>query len=308
METPAVVVSPKEETGRGIQLPRGVFGGAYRISAPLIRHSLLTSRSKGGVGKHLSDGWSLNFAVGCTHACPFCYVDEIHKRFGKGRYGDAVLQKWGDYLLLPDNLDEAIEATPWKRWSGKEAMMSSTHDPYLPNLATAARKILGNALPEGVKICLQTRSFLVTKDLALLAEYSGQVRLQVSIATMNRDLARIIEPRVPLPQARIDILRRARDAGLNIGVIIAPILPPVRVRPDVPDDIRDIVEHLEDLEPEHVYGESLHVRGQNLKLLEQALGEEIRLTSGFDRGIARSFHEELRKSGLRGTWWYEHKA
>ena len=303
-----MVVSPKEEAVRGIQLPRGVVGGTYRVSSPLIRHSLLTSRSKGGVGKQLSDGWSLNFAVGCTHACPFCYVDEIHKRFGKGRYGDAVLQKWGDYLLLPSNLDEAIEATPWKRWSGKEAMMSSTHDPYLPNLATAARKILEHALPEGVKICLQTRSFLVTRDLALLAEYPGQVRLQVSIATMNRDLARIIEPRVPPPEARINILRRARDSRLNIGVIIAPILPPVRVRPDVPDDIRDIVEHLEDLEPEHVYGESLHVRGQNLKLLEQALGERIRVTSGFDRGIARSFHEELRKSGLRGTWWYEHKA
>ena len=253
----------------------------------------------------MSDGWSLNFAVGCTHACPFCYVDEIHKRFGRQRYGTAVLETWGNYLLIPENLDEAVLATPWEHWSGREAMMSSTHDPYLPKLAGAARKILEHALPAGVRICLQTRSFLVTKDLAFLARYADQVRLQVSLATMNRDLARIIEPRVPPPESRIEILSRARDAGLSVGVILAPIIPPVRVRPNVPEDIRNMVEHLEDLKPDHVYGECLHVRGQNLKLLEQALGEKVRVSPGFDRGISKTFHEELLKSGLHGTWWYE---
>jgi len=112
-----------------VHLPASVAGGTFRTTPPLIRKSKLTSRSNGGVGKQLSDGWSLNFAVGCTHGCPFCYVDEIHKRFGQSRYGEVVLQKWGDYLLLPGNLDDAIEKTPWRRWSGKEVMMSSTHHP-----------------------------------------------------------------------------------------------------------------------------------------------------------------------------------
>jgi hypothetical protein len=67
-----------------------------------------------------------------------------------------------------------------------------------------------------------------------------------------------------------------------------------------------MIVELEDLAPEHVYGESLHVRGQNLKLIEEDLGERVRVTPGFDRGIAKAFHEELRKSGLSGTWWYEH--
>jgi DNA repair photolyase len=289
-----------------IQLPAGVTGGTYRVSAPLIRRSRLTSRSNGGVGKQLSDGWCLNFAVGCSHACPFCYVDEIHKRFGRGRYGDAVLQKWGDYLLTPENLDEAIERTPWARWAGREAMMSSTHDPYLPKLAGSARKILEHALPAGVHICLQTRSFLVTKDFDLLAKYSKQLRLQVSIATMDRDFARLIEPRVPPPEARVEILRSARNAGIPTGVILAPIFPPTKTRPDVIADIQAMAQVLEEIEPDHIYGESLHVRGQNLRLLDRALDERIRVTAGFDRGIAKVFHEELRKSGLKGTWWYEH--
>ena len=301
----AVESLDRTRSAHKIHLPASVAGGTYRTTPPLIRQSKLTSRSNGGVGKQLSDGWSLNFAVGCTHGCPFCYVDEIHKRFGQGRYGEVVLEKWGDYLVLPENLDDAIEKTPWRRWAGKEVMMSSTHDPYLPTLAPAARKLLEHALPAGVKICLQTRSFLVTKDLDLLAKYRGQVRLQVSIATMDRDFARLIEPRVPSPEARLEVLRQAREAGLDVGVILAPIFPPLRIRPDVVDDLTRSAEALKPLRPDHIYGESLHIRGQNLRLLKEGLGESVRITPGFDTGIAKVFHQKLQRAGLKGTWWYE---
>ncbi len=103
--------------------PPDVVEGTYTCSPPLIRPSRLTSRERGGVGKDLSGGWSLNFAVGCTHGCPFCYVDSIHKRFGVSRYGRAVMRRWGDYFLVPGNLDEVIERTPWGRWRGKEVMI-----------------------------------------------------------------------------------------------------------------------------------------------------------------------------------------
>jgi DNA repair photolyase len=300
------VLAVTERSDRpAVNVPNGVVTGSYRASIPLIRKSRLTTKANGGVGKHLSDGWCLNFAVGCTHACPFCYVDEIHKRFGVGRYGEAVRQRWGDYLLVPENLEEAIEATPWAKWSGTEVMMSSTHDPYLPKLAVAAHEILERALPVGVDVCLQTRSFLVTKDLDLLSEYADQIRLQVSIATMNRDFARLIEPRVPPPEARIEVLRRAKEAGLSLGVILAPIFPPTARRPDVIQDLSAMAQALEDLQPDHIYGESLHIRGQNLRLVEDALGEPVRVTPGFDRGVSRLFHQELRKSGLKGTWWPE---
>src|SRR2546428_11676731 len=224
-----------------IHLPAGVVGGTYKASIPLIRPSKLTSRQNGGVGKQLSDGYCVNFAVGCSHGCDFCYVDEIHKRFGRIRYGDAVLERWGNYMLVPSNLQDVIERTPWGRWNGKEAMMSSTHDPYLPTIAQWARKILEAALPEGVEFCVQTRSLLVVRDLDLLAKYRKQVRLQVSIATMNRDLGRLIEPRVPPAEARIDLLRKAKGAGLDVGVILAPIFPPVQARPDAQEDVKDLV-------------------------------------------------------------------
>ncbi len=301
-----VHVPPPTDRGQlldNLRVPPTVAEGTYRCSPPLIRPSKLTSKENGGVGKNLSEGWNLNFAVGCTHACPFCYVDAIHKRFGNGRYGEIVQNTWGNYFLIPENLDEAIEKTPWDRWDGKEAMMSSTHDPYLPKLAIAARRILERALPAGVRICLQTRSFLVTQDLDFLSEYRDQIRLQVSIATMNRDLSRKIEPRVPSPEKRLEILRRAKDRGLPIGVILAPIFPPTADRPDFVTDLMELIQHLEAIEPDHVYGESLHVRGMNVQLLEESLGQEVFLGRGFDSAAERVFYRELAEVGLKGTWW-----
>src|SRR3990170_371025 len=287
-------------------LPTGVAGGTYRISPPLIKPSRLTSKGKGGVGKDLSDGWCLNFAVGCSHGCDFCYVDEIFKRFGRKRYGDLVLKRWGDYMRIPENLEQAIQETPWQKWKGQEVMMSSTHDPYVPVLANWTRRILESALPAGVRFCIQTRSFLATRDFDLLTEYRNQVRLQVSIATMNADFATSIERRVPPSEARLEILRRAKRAGLETGVILAPIFPPMDARPDADEDLKELIEAIARIGPDHVYGESLHPRGQNLRLVEEDLGQTVPATDGFDRRIARAFHRHLANVGMKGTWWYEH--
>src|SRR5207249_11945553 len=101
--------------------------------------------------------------------CHYVNDEEQHKKNRSTTYGQAVLHRMGNYLPLPGNLYEANESPPWKKWRGKEVMMSSTHDPYLPTLAHAARRILEHALPAGVDVCLQTRSFLVTKDIDFLS-------------------------------------------------------------------------------------------------------------------------------------------
>jgi DNA repair photolyase len=300
---------PQEVLGRSKSVVRGpdtiIKRGAYRCTVPLIRPSKLASRDNGGIGKDLSEGWCLNFAVGCTHGCPFCYVDSIHKRFGNSRYGKLVLRRWGDYFLMPENLDDAIERTTWERWKGKEVMMSSTHDPYLPELAPKTRKILKLALPAGVRICLQTRSCLVSRDLDFLADYSDQVRIQVSVATFDTKLHRLVEPRVPSPKRRLNMLKKAKEKGLKVGVILAPIFPPVRVRQDVRKDLRRVAQSLAEISPDHIFGESFHVRGENVRLVERVLGESLSETDGFDDVAGFVFRGELESVGLKGIWWPE---
>ncbi len=284
---------------------RGIAMRPYKCTIPLIRTSKLTSRDRGGIGKELSEGWCLNFAIGCTHGCPFCYVNAIHRRFGPCRHGDIVLRKWGSYLLTPDNFDEAIDRTRWEKWRGKEVMLSSTHDPYIPELREMTRRILERALPAGVRFCIQTRSYHMTRDLELLSQYRDQVRVQVSIASMNERLARAIEPRVPPPAKRLQVLKMAKAYGITTGAIVAPVLPSISFRKDVKGDIRRVADALAETGVDLVYGESLHLRGGNISSVEEAIGEPILTPEGFDELVASDFRSEMARIGVRATWWPE---
>jgi DNA repair photolyase len=280
-----------------MRLPLGTVGGEYRIKPPLIKPSRLSAKSS---GKDLSQGWAVNFAIGCTHACPFCYVSSI--------WDGRVKEKWGNYLFLPSNLEEAVEETDWGRWAGEEVLMSSTHDPYLPQLADGARKILNAGLPVGVRFCIQTRNPLAARDIPLMVQFKERVRLQISIATMDLGFARLIEPRVPTPEARLGLLEKAADAGLRTGVIIAPVFPPTDQRPDWREDLEAVFERLAVIKPDMVYGECLHFRGGNLSLLAEAGVKVDRKTLYvFDGQAGAVFQQLLQKHGLKGVWWYEYR-
>lgn len=282
-----------------------IFYGSYKINAPLIKPSKLTYVENGGIGKELSDGWAINYAIGCTHACRFCYVDSIHKRYGEKRVGKKVYKAWGNYFFIPDNIDQAIVDTNWSKWSGKEVMMASTHDPYLPQLLPTTRKILEKALPEGVNFCIQTRSPLVMRDFDLMKKYKTQIRIQVSVTSLNSEFCRLIEPRVSPTESRFKVLENAKKLGLNTGIIVAPVFPSIKVRPSPSEDLKHIFERLIKLRPNHIYGESLHIRGSNMGEIEMALGEKPEL-EGFDKKIEKEFYRLLNLYGLKGKWWKEY--
>jgi DNA repair photolyase len=280
----------------------------YQIKPPLVRESRLTTRDRGGVGKPLSTGYVANFAIGCTHACPFCYVDSIHKSLVVKIHPEAGLG-WGEYLLIPEphSFEKALRETPWRKWRGELVLMSSTHDPFLPQLVPYAKAILEAGLKHGVHFLIQTRSLNALQVLPLLARYRGQVIFQVSIATLNEELRRLIEPHVPPATARLAMLRRAKELGLRTGVIIAPILPPVKQRPDVEADLDAIMRELASIGVDQVFGEMLHIRGQNIARLEEILGERLVINKELDRQLGNLFETLLNKYGLNGEYWYEYQ-
>jgi DNA repair photolyase len=293
--------------------------GYYEIKPPLIKPSALTASKS---GKELSDGYALNYAIGCTHACRFCYVDAIHRRFTRSRLlkkkenadtntntnVDAnvsiIDRPWGMYMLIPtkESFWYALMNTEWYRWKGKEVMLSSTHDPYLPELYDYTRKILEVSLPYGVRYCIQTRSLLVRKDFDLLLRYKEQIRLQYSIMTLNLKLSRLLEPRVPSPYARLRLLKEASSLGLKVGVIIAPIFPIEGWK----EDLEMLFKELSTINGNiTVYGEILHRRGSNLKYIKElgiSIPEDL---EDFDRQVGSHFEALLAKYNLEGRYWYE---
>ena len=287
---------------------QAVLTGKYLTSIPVVKPSRLTSKERGGIGKNLSEGWAANFAIGCTHACTFCYVDSIHRRYRSKALGFEGTP-WGSYLFIPDNIEEAIESTKWSSWANKEVMLSSTHDPYLPSLAKHTRRILELALPAGVRFCIQTRSPLVLRDFPLIEQFRDMVRVQVSIATMDRRFARAIEPRVAPPDARLRILVEAKAHAIRAGIIIAPVFPPMHLRKDPESDVERLIGRLAEIKPDHIFGESLHARGSNLVHTERCIGEPISasLLRDFDRSFECIFKKMLHRNGLEGEWWPEHR-
>jgi len=295
--------------------------GYYEIKPPLIKPSALTASKS---GKELSDGYALNYAIGCTHACRFCYVDAIHKRFTRSRLlkkekekenngkntntiADAGIitdRPWGMYMLIPtkESFWYALMNTEWYRWKDKEVMLSSTHDPYLPELYDYTRKILETSLPYGVRYCIQTRSLLVRKDFDLLLRYKEQIRLQYSIMTLNLTLYRLLEPRVPSPYARLRLLKEASTLGLKVGVIIAPIFPIEGWK----EDLEMLFKELSTINGNiTIYGEILHRRGSNLRYIKElgiSIPEDL---EDFDRQVGSHFEALLAKYNLEGRYWYE---
>jgi DNA repair photolyase len=150
------------------------------------------------------------------------------------------------------------------------------------------------------------------RDLSLLSTYRNQIRLQVSIATLDEKFAEIVEPRAPSPIARFEILKKAKEAGLTTGIIVAPVFP----KKDWRKDVQEILEKAAEYRIEQVYGEALHVRGINLDYIKEAFSEakeylELFETLNpssllkFDRKAGQWFDALLKTYNLKGRWWYE---
>jgi len=281
----------------------------YTSKRPLVGKSKLTRKEAGGIGKDLSDGYTINMALGCTNGCPFCYVDEIIQKFHAKRHD--IVGPWGDYLLVRKDIREMASRTNWEKYRDKEILMSSTHDPYLPCLRGYTRDVLQAALPHGVRFRIQTREIGFIEDDDLFKAYPNQVQVQVSVCTWNEALRKVVEPRIFPTRARLRALRDVQ--GVRKGVIMAPLIPSCEVRCAARFDIiqvaKDIKEHIPDIV--HVYAEALHVRGENLSRMNALLGADWTKASlaKWDEEAAGVFYAvmgDLCIPFTAATYWREH--
>jgi len=250
-------------------------------------------------GKNLTeDCLAVNFAIGCTHGCLFCYVQRIDQLWGR------ATGRWGEYLYLKPGLEHLIAEAPWGRYAGKEVLMSSAHDPYLPELYLQGwpRRILEAGLRVGVRFRILTRSILVRHDFDVMERHRGQVLLMMSIPTLDRELTRRTEPKAPPPDLRLQALAETRECGIEVGVVVAPIIPIGGWR----RRLEELFVAISELGPRLVYGEMLHARGENLERLCREAGICVRPTRRLDEEVGRHFERLLREYGFHGSYWYEY--
>ncbi|MEC9072204.1 MAG: PA0069 family radical SAM protein, partial [Myxococcota bacterium] len=169
--------------------------------------------------------WSLNPYRGCYHACAYCYARPGHQYLGLGAGTDFDRK----LMVKPRAAALLREAFEKKSWRGETIAFSGVTDCYQPLEASygLTRACLEVCLEYHQPVSLITKSSLVERDIDLLRELNQVASCQVvlSVPFFDAETARAIEPGAPSPARRLKTIRTLAEAGIPVGVNVAPIIP-----------------------------------------------------------------------------------
>jgi len=169
--------------------------------------------------------WMINPYRGCEFGCKYCYARYTHE-FMELREPEDFERK-----IFAKHFDgKAFLADLRKLPKGERISIGSATDPYQPaeRRFRLTRLVLeAFARTSGYHLGLITKSDLVARDIDVFQEVAKRHRLTltVTVTTMDRELARLLEPLAPRPDLRIAAIERLASAGLRVTVNCCPILP-----------------------------------------------------------------------------------
>ena len=185
---------------------------------------------------------SINPYQGCEHGCVYCYARPSHS-----------------YLDLSPGLDfetkifykpgaAARLAEEWEKpgYACEPITIGANTDPYQPaeRATRVTRELLELFLKHSHPVNLITKGSLVTRDIDLLGELARRrlCSVAISLPTMKRSLKRIMEPRVPSAEARLQAIESLSTAGVPVSVLFAPVIPAIN-----DDEIEQVLEAAADV-------------------------------------------------------------
>jgi DNA repair photolyase len=201
--------------------------------------------------------WSLNPYMGCVHRCTFCYVRHFEQRADRpadDRYGRSIRVKTNVAEILRREL-----ARP--SWSRDEVALGTATDPYQPaeGRFRLTRACLLELAGSGTPFSIVTRGPLVVRDLDVLVDAARavSVRVYVSLPTLDERVWRTTEPGTAPPGSRLKAVRALADAGLDVGIGVAPILPGLS---DEPRQLEEVVRAARDAGARGIWASVVHLR------------------------------------------------
>src|ERR1035437_9443332 len=175
--------------------------------------------------------WTINPYRGCEFACKYCYARYTHE-FMELRDNTEFERK----IFVKQQASHLLRHDLRKVKAGEEIAIGTATDPYQPaeRRYEVTRGILEEfALHRGFHIGIITKSQLILRDLELLRRISehNHISVNITITTLDTQLARILEPRAPRPDLRLNAIRLLNEAGIPCGVSCAPVVPGITDRP-----------------------------------------------------------------------------
>ena len=168
---------------------------------------------------------SINPYRGCEHGCIYCFARPTHAYLGlsPGLDFESRLYMKPD---APELLERELSA---RNYAPRTIAIGTNTDPYQPieRRYTIMRRILEVLERAGHPVGIVTKSNLVTRDIDILSRMASRklVRVGISVTSLDARLARVMEPRAPTPERRLDALRQLAAAGIPTTVMVAPVIP-----------------------------------------------------------------------------------
>jgi DNA repair photolyase len=230
--------------GRGSQInPPNRFGGLhheidfehlehdteYLKSLQKLATEYIPDRAKSIVAENDSPDvgfrYSINPFRGCSHGCSYCYARPTHEFLGY----NAGLDFETKILVKEDAPELFREFLTRKNWVPEPIALSGVTDCYQPaeREFKLTRRCLEVAAEFLQPMSIITKNALVLRDLDLLRDLASQnlVHVNISVTTLDAELARSMEPRTSTPSAKLRAMRVLADAGIPVRVLMAPIIP-----------------------------------------------------------------------------------
>ncbi len=169
--------------------------------------------SKSGISDY-----AVNCYRGCAHACLYCYA-----RF-MARFSGHEGERWGTFVDAKTNAPEAL-ARDLDRAKPGRVMLSSVCDGWQPleERYRLSRRCLELLIRYAFPVGILTKGALVARDIEVMR--GGDVDVGVTLTTVDEDVRRFLEPGASPVAERLDVLRRAREAGLGTHVFAGPLFP-----------------------------------------------------------------------------------
>ncbi|MFN7982348.1 MAG: radical SAM protein [Vicinamibacterales bacterium] len=175
--------------------------------------------------KSMPFDWTLNPYRGCTHACHYCFARRYHTQFeldSSDQFASVILVKRNFVEVLTRELDRPS-------WTRAQVALGTATDPYQPieGRYRLTRQTIEALARARTPVGIVTKGPMVVRDrdvLRALTDVAG-CTVYMSVPTVDEDAWRALEPGTAPPSQRLRAVQELNDAGINIGVLMAPIVP-----------------------------------------------------------------------------------
>jgi DNA repair photolyase len=201
--------------------------------------------------------WTINPYRGCEFGCKYCYARYTHE-FMEMRDGSEFEQK----IYVKQHAAELLRQELRQVKADESIAIGAATDPYQPaeRRYEVTRSILEEfARHDGFRLGIITKSNLILRDIDVFKAVAERNRfsVNVTITTLDTELARILEPRAPRPDLRLDAVRALSAAGLRVGVSGSPVLPGIT---DSPKNLEALIKAAAEAGAHHLFAGALFLK------------------------------------------------